>query len=532
MSTCYQSAVSMSQPHNFTGGDRKKRRPPNTGSKLLERQENEMLFSIIGPDNISLSAAVVELLFVESRQWKLTFRGVISLVKDYQNRAYFLRLYDILSGRKLWDFRLYRGFQAVSYGNCPCLLTFEDESRRHVYGLNFASIEEARDFKGHLDKRHEQEGKSSAARNPLAPTVNTSIGLSTNIGNSLPTAHAQASSGVTPVGTMVHAEKISSTATTTSFFSRKDKKKKDKRPRIRKEDISNPTNFQHKAHVGWDQDNGFSNNMCDSEPMDESIKNIIRAAGQDPTSMSKKTIKFVYDFIENYKDDEHSVTPVQPYKAVAPLTPQWSTPVPPPPPSRTASHHTSAPPARPPPPPPAAVSSRPFARPLPQVPSVDVGRPVGFPPPPPPAPAPFSNSTPPPPPPPPPPPSVISPTPAAAAAPPPPPPPPSLAAADSGRGNLLAEIQAGKQLRSVGAHNSSPKVDVRDNVMAQIRQGAQLKHVDTAAEQEKRRSESTSLEMGGIAGALAKALEERRMNMALDDSSDEEESDERNEWSD
>ncbi|KAK6747250.1 hypothetical protein RB195_000455 [Necator americanus] len=160
MSTCYQSAVSMSQPHNFTGGDRKKRRPPNTGSKLLERQENEMLFSIIGPDNISLSAAVVELLFVESRQWKLTFRGVISLVKDYQNRAYFLRLYDILSGRKLWDFRLYRGFQAVSYGNCPCLLTFEDESRRHVYGLNFASIEEARDFKGHLDKRHEQEGKS------------------------------------------------------------------------------------------------------------------------------------------------------------------------------------------------------------------------------------------------------------------------------------------------------------------------------------------------------------------------------------
>ncbi|KAK6747251.1 hypothetical protein RB195_000455 [Necator americanus] len=373
---------------------------------------------------------------------------------------------------------------------------------------------------------------SAAARNPLAPTVNTSIGLSTNIGNSLPTAHAQASSGVTPVGTMVHAEKISSTATTTSFFSRKDKKKKDKRPRIRKEDISNPTNFQHKAHVGWDQDNGFSNNMCDSEPMDESIKNIIRAAGQDPTSMSKKTIKFVYDFIENYKDDEHSVTPVQPYKAVAPLTPQWSTPVPPPPPSRTASHHTSAPPARPPPPPPAAVSSRPFARPLPQVPSVDVGRPVGFPPPPPPAPAPFSNSTPPPPPPPPPPPSVISPTPAAAAAPPPPPPPPSLAAADSGRGNLLAEIQAGKQLRSVGAHNSSPKVDVRDNVMAQIRQGAQLKHVDTAAEQEKRRSESTSLEMGGIAGALAKALEERRMNMALDDSSDEEESDERNEWSD
>ncbi|KIH69076.1 hypothetical protein ANCDUO_00586 [Ancylostoma duodenale] len=381
---------------------------------------------------------------------------------------------------------------------------------------------------------------SAAAKNPMASTMNTPFALSsTSIGSSLPTAHTPVSGGVTPVGTMVHAEKISATATTTSFFSRKDKKKKDKRPRIRKEDISNPTNFQHKAHVGWDQDNGFSNNMCDSEPMDESIKyamfialsisdstqtcsfrNIIRAAGQDPTSMSKKTIKFVYDFIENYKDDEHLASSVQPHKAAAHITPQWSSPAPPPPPSRTASHQTSAPPARPPPPPPAVTSSRPFARPLPQVPSVDVGRPAGVPPPPPSAG--ISSSAPPPPPPPPPPPSIsaISSAPAA------PPPPPSIATPNSGRGNLLAEIQAGKQLRSVADHGTperpNTKADARDNVMAQIRQGAQLKHVDTAAEQEKRKSETTLLEMGGIAGALAKALEERRMNMALDDSSEEE----------
>ncbi|RCN41830.1 p21-Rho-binding domain protein [Ancylostoma caninum] len=376
----------------------------------------------------------------------------------------------------------------------------------------------------------------------MASTMSTPFALSsTSIGSSLPTTHTPVSGGVTPVGTMVHAEKISATSTTTSFFSRKDKKKKDKRPRIRKEDISNPTNFQHKAHVGWDQDNGFSNNMCDSEPMDESIKNIIRAAGQDPTSMSKKTIKFVYDFIENYKDDEHLATTVQPHKAAAHITPQWSSPAPPPPPSRTASHQTSAPPARPPPPPPAFTSSRPFARPLPQVPSVDVGRPAGVPPPPPSA---SISSAPPPPPPPPPPPSIS----AISSAPVAPPPPPSIATPNSGRGNLLAvctlsgiiirllapslliitsqEIQAGKQLRSVADHGTperpNPKADARDNVMAQIRQGAQLKHVDTAAEQEKRKSETTLLEMGGIAGALAKALEERRMNMALDDSSEEE----------
>ncbi|KAK6027549.1 p21-Rho-binding domain protein, partial [Ostertagia ostertagi] len=147
-----------------------------------------------------------------------------------------------------------------------------------------------------------RDNSTAAARNPLAPTLNTPFVLSSSSGSAHSTP-VPLSGGVTPVGTMVHAEKVSTTGTTGGFFSRKDKKKKDKRPRIRKEDISNPTNFQHKAHVGWDQDNGFSNNMCDSEPMDESIQNIIRAAGQDPTSMSRKTIKFVYDFIENYKDD-------------------------------------------------------------------------------------------------------------------------------------------------------------------------------------------------------------------------------------
>ncbi|VDM63247.1 unnamed protein product [Angiostrongylus costaricensis] len=429
-----------------------------------------MLFSILGADNVSLSAGVVELLFVENKQWKLTFRGVLSLVKDYQNRAYFLRLYDILSGRKLWDFRLYKGFRAVGYGNCPYLLTFEDESRRQSYGLNFSSVEEAQDFKGHLDKRHEQESKPcttiyfydhvcgcflAAAKNPLAPP-NAPFCMSSSTASSIPLTSV--SSGVTPVGTMVHAEKVFSTGSSNSFFSRKEKKKKEKRPRIRKEDISNPTNFQHKAHVGWDQDNGFSNNMCDSEPMDESIQNIIRAAGQDPTSMSKKTIKFVYDFIENYKDSDGLIT-VQSYKPSTPnLPPQWSSPVPPPPPSRTASHHPSAPPTRPPPPPPAVTSSsRPF------------------------------------------------------------------------------EIQAGKQLRSVASHGVAEKSsssDIRGDVMAQIRQGPQLKHVNTSEEEEKRRSGSGLTEMGGIADALAKALEERRMNMALDDSSDEEVSDERNEWSD
>ncbi|KJH49691.1 p21-Rho-binding domain protein [Dictyocaulus viviparus] len=338
---------------------------------------------------------------------------------------------------------------------------------------------------------------------------------------------------------MVHAEKIFTTGNGISLFSRKDKKKKEKKPRIRKEDISNPTNFQHKAHVGWDQDNGFSNNMCDSEPMDESIqnvhffffkencvkvlhlRNIIRAAGQDPTSMSKKTIKFVYDFIENYNENYISTTPIQASKNSASNAPHWSNIVPPLP-SRTVSHHPTAPPSRPPPPPPAVSSSlRPVVKPS-QIQS-EAYRPSGVPPPPPPPP-PFVN---------------------VGTAPPPPPPLPPSPTNQISTNSAFKEIQAGKQLRSIATHNVTDKLicdDVRGNVMAQIREGAQLKHVNSASENEKRRSENALADVGSIADALAKALEERRMNMALDDSSDEEGpsitgknnlvSDERNEWSD
>lgn len=112
----------------------------------------------------------------------------------------------------------------------------------------------------------------------------------------------------------------------------------------REEQTDEEIHCRHKAHVGWDQDSGFSNN-ADPDPMDDTIKTILKvstysisvgvwrkytiaklvinrliiihekkivrmskvnrklqAAGQDPSQMSKKTIKFVYDFIEKYQE--------------------------------------------------------------------------------------------------------------------------------------------------------------------------------------------------------------------------------------
>lgn len=393
--------------------------------------------------------------------------------------------------------------------------------------------------------------------------------------------------GITPMGTMAaapysHTQSDGNTGSSGSWFRKDKNKKKDKKSKIKKEDISNPTNFQHKAHVGWNQDSGFSNTVYDDD-MDEATRNILKAAGLESSNLNENDKKFVKKFIAKNYDKYVSVgnldpsqisapiqsghhnappppqswnqTPVRPYKPSFPASApiggaSYPSPAAPPPPARVESHGLA--PARPPPPPPTNTRGAAPSRPLPQAPSYGTPdtRPHAVPPPPPPPPpamsgmAPISSSAPPPPPPPPP----MSLPPVGAGAPPPPPPPPppsaggpsvlaSLPPAQNGRSNLLAEIQAGKQLKSVqqSATTDSPKSgDARGDVMAQIRQGAQLKHVDAAAEQERRKSATGGAAgMGGLAGALAKALEERRMNMGIDDSSDEEEDeDEKNEWSD
>ncbi|VDM39119.1 unnamed protein product [Toxocara canis] len=300
----------------------------------------------------------------------------------------------------------------------------------------------------------------------------------------------QSRTGITSMGTVPNvggqlANLVSNTR------SKKKSTKKEKKARIRKEDISNPTNFLHKVHVGWDQDGGFSQETYDGEPMDESILTLLRAAGQNPDRMTKEDLDFSYRFITDYQ--KTALSPAQPPPPPPPSIQQSTQRFvyvyggaypflfmppssgssyrpndvpPPPPPANVAAHESSIPPPPPPPPPP----------PMPQ------GGGVPPPPPPPPPPSVSSSTLPPP--------------------------------ATGERANLLSEIHAGIALRPVNtnAHNDNNNTGSRDDVMAQIRQGTNLKPVDKAAI-ESRKSTPNIADVGGIAGALARALEERRRNM-------------------
>lgn len=56
--------------------------------------------------------------------------------------------------------------------------------------------------------------------------------------------------------------------------------------------------FRHLAHVGWDQDGGFSRQVNDNEPLDDSVKQMLISLGQNPDSFNKDDVKFVYDFLQ------------------------------------------------------------------------------------------------------------------------------------------------------------------------------------------------------------------------------------------
>ncbi|EJW72821.1 hypothetical protein WUBG_16272 [Wuchereria bancrofti] len=90
--------------------------------------------------------------------------------------------------------------------------------------------------------------------------------------------------------------------------------------------------------------------------------------------------------------------------------------------------------------------------------------------------------------------------------------------------SFLQEIQAGVTLKQVTANTNHDNsiTDARDEMMAQIRQGANLKPVDKE-EIENRKSVPNSTDVAGIAGALARALEERRRNIRNSDESESEE---------
>ena len=307
--------------------------------------------------------------------------------------------------------------------------------------------------------------------------------------------------------------------------------KKKKKGKLRKEDISLPTNFQHISHVGWDPNKGF-----DLENVDPKLKQFFSKAGVSERELQDKdTRDFIYDFIDKHGGIEAALLEVDKKNNAPAPPPRQSSMARPPPPSKiqatppnqaTAeaprrSHHQAPPPPPPPPSNKNAAPPAPVTAPAPTPPA-----PPPPPPPPPPAPPAPTDAIPRAPALPPPAPTFTKPAPAA------PPPPPLLPPVDDTRHNLMEEIRKGAGgLRHVTeTEKVRPTMDSRDELMDQIRSGVTLKKVELDNKSEG----NSSTEMpSGIAGMLQKALRDRTTALCLSSSDEENDADDDDdEWDD
>ncbi|XP_065175933.1 actin nucleation-promoting factor WAS-like [Sycon ciliatum] len=463
-------------------------------SNLLSNEENQKIISLLGNRRVAMAITVCQLHKAQPQptQWTHTNTGVIVFVKDNPKKSYYIRLIEMEDYKVVWDQELFSQF---SYKKPkPYFHMFQGDNC--TIGLNFADEGEAMNFAQELERKISQRQERRMAKQTNKKPVATKPGPPTPTPSKPPPLPA-ATPEPAP-NTMKSSKKDPSP----SFWGKKDdkksKKNKDGKGKIRKIDISGPSNFQHLSHIGWDPVSGFDSNNIAPE-----WKRLFSAAGVTEEQMQDRdTAEFILNYIEQHGGIEQAVREMDSNGGLGGLGAAMA----PPPPAPAAGGQRGGPPPPPPssrggpPPPPPPPSHGGGARAPPPPPSSRSG--------PPPPPSSGGGAAPPPPPPPP-------------AAPTPPPPPPSGGGPPPGGGPRPPPAAA----PSGGGGGS------RGGLLDSIRAGASLKKVEAGSGVASTKDEPEAAGGGGMANALAKALADRS-KVIHSDNEDDEFDDDDEDWED
>ncbi|XP_038066450.1 wiskott-Aldrich syndrome protein-like [Patiria miniata] len=144
----------------------------------LHRQEVHVLTPYI-PD--TLATAVVQVFLAQPpNSWSKKCCGVACFVKDNSVRSYFIRVYDIVNGMKLWEQELYHRFKYIVADDQPFFHTFKTDTCWAA--LDFADDAEAGDFGTAIEamlraKIPRKQGKEVNIQ--PSPTINTTTATTT-----------------------------------------------------------------------------------------------------------------------------------------------------------------------------------------------------------------------------------------------------------------------------------------------------------------------------------------------------------------
>jgi hypothetical protein len=423
-----------------------------------------------------LASAAARLYFSEkgSKQWKRLKEAAAFNLNCQEDILYF-SLVDLECKNLEWSQEIYLDFKY--HRDSENFYSFEGD--KGMIGILFANSQEAQEFYEVVcDSLEGYTKEERMSRNKVKSSKSTIFGVF-GFGRK-----SKSSESTERIETLEIKSKLEEPK----------KKKKSKDSELSHDDVSEPRDFTHLSHIGFNPEKG----TFDIQNIPSDWKTLFAKAGitQDQLQ-NRSTAKFIAGFVQ---DSEPQMQEMMQKKKKPPV------PVP--------MKKKNAPP---PPPPPTKTKKQPLNSPL---------KSTNLPPPPPPK---KSNN------------SSISKT--SVSAPPPPPPPlpvpdiasiPQPAVAPSVHSALLESIRgAGTSVLKPVKENSVPKssastapscADPHSVLMASIKNGASLKPASKASPSSPTSSVSSTDPTDMMAAMLAKALAARNKKLAAD-SSDEDEND-------
>ncbi|CAF1493961.1 unnamed protein product [Adineta steineri] len=226
----------------------RQQRPTHNPSKNLESHELQCLFEILGHNRVTLATAVAQVLHGYNGTWRKQACGVFCFVKDYDNRSYCFRLYDLKSRQAIYEevvpavLRLEKAmdvFYTFDGSNCKIGINFVDRDEAQTFSHHFHSKQEDR------QKKKKTNPTAKLAPPNIQPPV-SSPGVSTMMNGTKPPTNAIVQTHTPVVSVPVSTAKKPNIAKREGFLTLR-KKKKEERPTI-----SAPiqSTLVHVGHIG------------------------------------------------------------------------------------------------------------------------------------------------------------------------------------------------------------------------------------------------------------------------------------------
>lgn len=144
-------------------------------SSLLSLQENDKLEELLGRRCASMCTAVAQLFMAlphSPSTWSLQHTGVVCLVKDNPQRSYFIRMFDLKTGRQVWEQELYN--QIIYSSPQPYFHTFSADDCQ--VGLNFSVQQEADAFQNAVEEKiNQRNNRQDKKQRPPPPSERGSL---------------------------------------------------------------------------------------------------------------------------------------------------------------------------------------------------------------------------------------------------------------------------------------------------------------------------------------------------------------------